>query len=638
MIDAELFHAIVQKAHDALAAYHLRKALDAVASMLVSQPNWDYVAQLQECQSNYEHLLNYLAKGVDDVERERLVHEIGRKVLAIMEKVRRDYDLANTYTPYVAAYEKLCESGADRNMLSGTLSLIDRFDSIWCSGAWTEDEADDILTYLTLGTPSYEEKALIVSATTLSLLTYFDARKLWLLCQLSREKKSQVRNRAQVGVVLSLACQRYALNYFPDLRAEISALSLDDEVAEELRAVYHAILAAQSTKSACERLAREFERLPMEIPNSEEQAQGQLMGVFRVFMDGQEMGADLNYESFKELHKHSMEFFDSTCNWFWPFTMSHPLLEGVELPSHLNALFGLQRHTHTDRYAFMAMLRRKEVKLQMPEGEEDAERVLSELQITKDEKADIKHYVFDLYRYYTLYPTGVKRHPFMADMSLMHNEELHALFIIPEAQIELIKLYMRAHRYEEAIPLLKRYLEKAPESAWALRSLGRCCYETGKFDDAYLYYTRVLAQTPDNEKIQNRIIKSLILSNREEEALPYLYKYQYNHPDSIDVLRDLSWCLLNTGDISTALGHLHTIIGSGDVQSPDYLNYGHALMAQGELPHAIEAYRKGLELSDCSFDTIVEVFNADSTLLRRLQVSSLSKGLVVEALSHPSDY
>lgn len=595
-MDAKLYAELTQKASDYLHDGMIRQALDTIESLLIVTNDWDDVQALHDASSTYGQMCGYLLEGLDDPDMDVLLSNINRTLMRLLEKTRRSYELRNSDTPLTRMLLRMSINDVPEDMLDGELNPAMRFNRVWSSPLWTEQDAEQLLTYITVGASSLEERALLVSATMLGAWYYFDPRKVLTLLQLCRDQDDTVRLRAQVGVVLLTLKRGWCFRFYDYLQQELAFLVSDEEVAAQLRTIQVYLLASQHTKEACRRMATLFEKIP-DLAGSDpshEQVKEKMQGIFRLYMDSQETRADLNYDSFSAMRRLCGDFFDVPANWFWPFSLSHPDLADFSMPRHLEALFALQRHTHTDRYAFVSLVRGREIKVQT-EGLEDGESIpLSELPIKPNPDADVAHYVFDLYRFFTIYLDMEEGHPFEGNLQMIDSPLLREVYRSEDDVVKLIKLDMRNHDYESALTLLERLLPKHPHSVWTLRSIAKCHYEQGNYNEAYDFYNAVLAYEPDNERVRHQMLHALLAAEREAEALPMLYKSYYLHPDDIEVQRQLGWCQYRMRE-ADAIDTLIRITQHEDAAWQDHCRLGGAYLLNGQLAEAIREYMEAYD-------------------------------------------
>lgn len=572
-MDAKLYAELTERAFDSLRDGQTHKAFEAIESLLIVTNDWDDVQALHEARATYKTMWSYLMDGVNDPDMDMILSSINRTLMRLLEKTR------------------LSHEGVSGDMLNGELSPSERFNRVWRSSLWTEQDAEQLLTYITVGAPSPEERALLVSAIMLGAWSCFDPRKVLTLLQLCRDQDEAVRLRAQVGVVLLTLKRGWCFRFYDYLQQELAFLISDEEVAEQLRTIQIYLLASQNSKEVCRRMSSLFSHIP-DMGGEEtdrEEFRQKMQGIFRLYMDSQETRADLNYDSFRAMRHLCGEFFDEPANWLWPFSLSHPDMADFTMPRHLEALFSLKRHTHTDRYAFVNLVRGREIKVQT-EGLEDGESIpLSELPIKPNPDADVAHYVFDLYRFFTIYLDMEEGHPFEGNLQMIDCPLLREVYRSEDDVIKLIKLDMRNHDYQEALTLLERLLPKHPHSVWMLRSMAKCHFELENYNEAYDFYNAVLAYEPDNERVQHYMLHALLAADREAEALPLLYKSFYLHPDDLDVLRQLGWCQYRMRE-ADAISTLQRVVNHEDAAWQDHCRLGAAYMLNGQIAEAIGEY------------------------------------------------
>ena len=201
--------------------------------------------------------------------------------------------------------------------------------------------------------------------------------------------------------------------------------------------------------------------------------------------------------------------------------------------------------------------------------------------------------------------------------------------------------YVEQGRVEDALQMYVKVLENDPEDAETLLILGHICVALHKFEDAEMFYNRLLAVEPWNaearenldklakrpdptmagisaeeqyEKIQTRI------ESGDGEAVNLLENLLLTHPQFALAHNDLGVLKYNQGEKEKALSHYEQAARL----EPDNLNFQKNLadfyfVESGRVEDALTIYNKVLEVDFGDVEAL------------------MSMGLICEALKRPED-
>ena len=311
-------------------------------------------------------------------------------------------------------------------------------------------------------------------------------------------------------------------------------------------------------------------------------------------------GADIYFASFSTLKGYT--FFQQMPHWFYPFSLDD--IHAPELKSFssgsMNKIVRLilngSPFCNSDKYSLCFTFSQlggmaesaveAQINAQIPDGM-DMDELADNAELQKPKKADIRRqYVFDLYRFYHLYPYRqqftnpfalLKEHPVtpfsnewlkelltgdkeeMAQYAdfLMRKEfyasalDLFTLIADNEFDPDLASIWQKigfCHQKldhtEEAIHAYMVANSIKPNSKWTLSHLASLCYGAGRMEEAAQYYQELLELSPDNLKYLMNSAQSLMKSMQFDKAEPQLYKAFYLDEESLQAKSLLAWCLL----------------------------------------------------------------------------------------------
>ena len=444
----------------------LKEALVQLDAFLYNSNDWTLRNRLEQIQTSYQYMLQYMKLGMKDPERHKLYRQLLADTWEIADQTRiLLLDEISTYYYHslrrnpnqlpkaydLSAQQRILEGFSDEMAVSqlanyqGLDAILKRheethqvmFLTTWSNNNWTLEEfaqAEDMLRSETL---PINDLCLFVSAVTLSLMECFDERKInWLLDGL-RHTHPQINQRALVGLVITLHLYPTRITLYPELEARISLFREDPDFSKQVNRVYIQLLRSQETEKIDKKMREEiipemmrnvnimrnmkfgFEETDENDRNPDwEQAfeQSGLGDKIREMNDLQLEGADVYMSTFAQLKGYP--FFREPHNWFYPFDRMHSsIIHQVGLnqtseSSVLSIILQSGFFCNSDKYSFCFTI------AQLPQGQRDM--MLS--QMTPQDQSDFmeeknsaslkqyaerpdvisNQYIHDLYRFFKL--------------------------------------------------------------------------------------------------------------------------------------------------------------------------------------------------------------------------------------------
>ena len=124
----------------------------------------------------------------------------------------------------------------------------------------------------------------------------------------------------------------------------------------------------------------------------------------------------------------------------------------------------------------------------------------------------------------------------------------------------------------------------------------------------------------------------LLELGRPDEALNYYYKADYLDPYNPKVWRSLAWANFLTDNFAQSENYYKKLLENNSVNSQDYLNYGHLLLAEGKLAEAVDCYVKSAKGDGESLKAFHSSFRADLPVLMRKGITESVAALVEETV------
>lgn len=554
--------------------------------------------------------------------------------------------------------------------------LLLLFNRVWTSDVWHKNSQEAALALLGSTSIFTADKALLVSAVTLALTEMFDERKLMFLFDAYLHNERDISQRAIVGIVLTLRQHSERIAVYPEVQARFSLLCDDPKFVRDSFRVMMQLQFSKLTDSVSEKMrsdiiptilqSKKFKQTqygiqeiddymtqngenPEWLKNSkaDDRAQQKIHEMAELQMEG----ADVYMATFS--HMKNNAFFQAVAHWFYVFSSDIPAVDtvlsklGDETSGIFRAMLRYAPFCNSDRFSFAFMLgmigsQGQEMLSKNLTGNLSEEE-LSEMLSTKQEKqrdADIsRQYIFDLYRFFTLYPFHQQfynpfdtkqpaftplAHPIFEPL-MQHYDEVLALAeffmrkavykeavelfrkLLPEKREEDADIWQKIgfceqkqNHLQEAFDHYKVAFELTPNSTWTLKHLAAVAFQGEWWTEAEAYYELLLDNDPDNVRYLKRKAGCLMHQQRYDEAIPVLYKVIYLEEESVDNQNNLAWCQLLTGNIDKARD-LYTHVLSQHLESASaHFNLAHTYLAAGDVQQAYPLYRQAYLLQSAT--------------------------------------
>lgn len=501
-------------------------------------------------------------------------------------------------------------------------------------------------------------KALLLSSLSLSVLTYFDVKKVGLLIKYSKGSKGQEKMRAMVGLLLVLLKYSERLPLYHDLFKDIQSTFGDETLHAEFRILVMQLLRTNETSSLSKKISQDLMK-PLRNMSAKQQekmtrkmlednarldmnpewldAQKQMAGVMEKVGHLQSEGSDVYFGQFSPMKQYP--FFNTISHWVQPFNTSDSNISFVlsEKSPLLDIIIANKYICSSDKYSILLtvqhvpsaqrdmMLRAQGV------NPEDVQTVLDDMKQEMVDRfyLDSNQYIQDLYRFYTLSNKRKYFDPILSYFkTLLQSSTFRTLFSSEEDWIffgdflfnkkwysDAWSLYLNIpeknrtcyiyqhlgycaileNQYEEAIVYLeKSELLSTTDSTWALERMAFAYTKLFKFEDSEKIYRKLLDKDEDNIKLLGSLSGVLMRQNKLEDALSLYFKLDYLDPH-VKYQRQIAWILFLLGKLEESLKYFKKIETSGQIAANDFMNRGHLYLALDEPKKALESYTQAYQ-------------------------------------------
>ena len=544
-------------------------------------------------------------------------------------------------------------------------AMLNLFNWTWTSEVWQHADVELANRIIFSDCIAANDKAVFIAAVALSLFEFMDAAKVLFLLDCYLVEEDVVSQRALVGFLLVFHFFFDQLKDNQDLHDRLRIYSDDATFIHDLYATMMQLQMSCTTESVTSKMRNDIMPALMQGVVKKRKTETQNIDPDAFIKNGenpewmkdekmnkkmQEMaemqldGADVYFASFSTLKGYS--FFNQMPHWFYPFSLENNYTPELRKFSDgtVNKIVRLilngSPFCNSDKYSlcftFTSLGRmagsamEAQINSQIPDGMDIDELADSE-ELHQPKKADIRrHYVFDLYRFYHIYPykyqfvnpfQQLKEHPvtpfsnpWLEELMANDQEELaqYADFLMRkefyqsaldlfttiadnEFDPELASIWQKIgfchqklNHTEDAIHAYTVANSIKPNSKWTLSHLAMLSYHSGKMEDAAKYYHELLGINPESLKYLMNSAQSLMQCDRYEEALPLLYKASFLDEESPSVKLQLAWCLVVNGKKDDALKLFNGLKTEGAMLQEESMIVGLITLMEGK---TMEAYK-----------------------------------------------
>lgn len=614
---------------------------------------------------------------MNDPERKELHAGFTRQCLTLADKAKDTYQSSHSLSEYTAQQKRNRDNGSMQEILEQVIRLQRQtlflsmsrdetspetekkyeealeklFHWIWTSSLWEESTAEYAQRHIFSPDTEKEIKLVLLSATTLGTLYLFDENKISVLVEAYEHEDTEIRERAFIGLVLTLMIFGNRIKFYPALHNSILSLRKNPSFTEDLRSLQILMLNIENTPNIQKKISEEI--LPSiynsqlhninieeylnedgqeDIPETNPVIKN-LKSKIQDLYEMQKDNIDMSYFTFS--HLKSFPFFLKTSNWFLPFRPDRSEI-GTFL-SDLEPLVSIISKSHnlcdSDLYSLCFFLHTlpapakgsitDNLKTQL--GEKDLANVFvgeeRQSRITTQRK-----YLENCVRYFKLFgnksdfvnPFRLEKllftYPFIAELIqdetilthaavYAHKHDMHQAviriyefidknFTLKLEDFQLYGFHLQKNRnYEKAILCYEKASIIDPSSAWTLYHLGNCYIKTGNIQKAVPIFTKLTHDFPENKSYIRHYGECLYLQGKYRKAISLFKKLEYLEEDSARAIQAIAYCSLMDFNIEQA-NLYYAKLSSLKMTQEDYRNAGHAAWCSGNLSQAIELYRK----------------------------------------------
>jgi tetratricopeptide (TPR) repeat protein len=605
----------------------VKQCLDILDGMITESSGGFLRDEYDNIVLTYRNILRYTIEGVRDPERNKIYLKLMQSILTLSDRVRQDilshYSGWHTYwikqqieKEYKLSGKSIVETVDDlvfKQELDEWLKLTNEinpnpeseisrkhkqlinniFNHLWLTDYYGEAEDSLISIIRSSGKFRWYETSIFVSAVTLSLFRTWQPEKISHLINIYEDGKEQIRERALVGLILSLHYYNGRILLYPEIQSRIIEMSSNTKFRENCRIIVLQTIRSRETERLSKKLNDEIlpqvaklkprieEKLDLDNILPKELNEGRNPDWSEMFSESDEIfktmeeltnlqmeGADVYMSAFANM-KH-FDFFKDFQNWFVPFYTEHEVVNVIYNDEVLGpgtndlaeALYKTPFICNSDKYSLLLNLRNlptaqktmmlKVFRMEL-EGLDQLNADDSGTDPYKSFRTYVTQYLQDLYRFFKLSPYKKEfEDVFSGNLDIYNSEFFRLSCNASEAETGLADYFFSKNYYDDALDLFLRQVNERPDDAQLYEKIGYCYEESDSFEEALKYYRR---SELINRKVWTvkKIAFCLRRLGKNEEALEYYLQSGDMEPDNIHTTIMIALCYLDLKEYDSAL-------------------------------------------------------------------------------------
>jgi tetratricopeptide (TPR) repeat protein len=182
------------------------------------------------------------------------------------------------------------------------------------------------------------------------------------------------------------------------------------------------------------------------------------------------------------------------------------------------------------------------------------------------------------------------------------------------AQLEKGNILFVDKKYPEALAVYEDIYGKNPDAFILLKNMGNCYFAMEKYDKAAENYLKLFEKQPTSAEVMTLIGNSYGNAKNMEKAMEWYQKIPFEEITDTDTLYNIGANLINNNKNEMALKYFKRAVEVDAEFAPAYYQMGMTHTALNQIPEALEALKKFMELAPDSPDfgtakAIVDAFS-----------------------------
>ena len=619
-----------------LKARNLQDTFPLIRRKVSEIGEWALTEDVENLWNTYHQMLRFMLQGVNDPQSEQIRADVCQqleKIVALIERIERlqtnatdRYALAwkglkNTpsFTNIVDYIEnvssQIAEVTADPLLRPSVrshnlenleeeheMALTNLFNWTWTSEIWQNSDKDQANRIIFSDHITANDKAVFISAVTLSLFEFFDTSKLLFLLDCYLIDNTQVSQRALVGFIMVFHLNFIKIKDNKELRDRLRIYCDDPAFVRDFYSAMMQIQMSCTTDSVSNKMRNDImpalmrgtmannnkkqnisiDELTKNGENPEWMNDEKMNKKMHEMAEMQLDGADIYYSSFANLKGYA--FFNQMPHWFYPFSTHY--LHNTQLLNVLNGsagkilrlLLNNSPFCNSDKYSLCYTFQslgnlggaaiEEQISRQIPDGmsidelaEENEKR-----QYTKS--AISRYYIFDLYRFYYSYPYRLQfTNPFSLlkenPITPLSNPWLRKLLANDkESLAQYADFLMRKEFYQTALEIFVTLADNKfdPDLASVWQKVGFCHQKLGNTPEAIRAYGIANSIKPNSKWTLSHLASLLYSTGNYADAAKCYTELLEINPDNQRYLLNAAQSFISSDSYEEALPLLHKLL------------------------------------------------------------------------------
>ena len=624
-------HEGIKDIYNLLDNKRLKEALVQLQAVSTQVPDWKLRNRIEELQETYGYMLQYARKGIQDPNRLKMYSHILRSAYELTDWTHISLLLPHAPGPYFEilrtfnqrpahSYPELLVQLESYTEDISTVQLFynekerqqtetqkichqhenainELFNKVWTHIFWNESDTHEVQKIIDSLLVSSNDKAILMSAVTMSLMHLFDERKFQCLLKACQHEDLQVSQRALVGLAIIIDRLENRIQLYPNLVSQLSLLKEEEKFRLNLFTIQMQLLMTRETSKITKKMNEDIipgimkatqmkeDKIRFDIPKDEEDFTPEwedwmdksgVTDQIREMGTLQLEGADIYMSTFSMM-KH-FPFFNPVSHWFYPFDMNQieilPITQelGNNWQNTLGVIFQSDVFCNSDKYSFCLTLANmptmakeqafKQMMGQMEMDDEQKSKLQQALNRSKAAKNISRQYIQDLYRFSKVW---VNKHPgqevdiFTSQFKLWENPLLDSLLQTDENLKGISDFLFHKEHYSDAFTLFNQLMDKGEISAELHQKIGYILQKQKKYPEAIEQYKQADLISADHIWTIRHMAQCYKYIKDYPNALAYYLKAEKIQPDNLAISQQIGECLVKMHRFEEAISTFYKV-------------------------------------------------------------------------------
>ena len=599
----------------ALSEKRIKDALELIGELTKTNHGASLIDEHYNLELTYKSMLKYTIEGVNDPERQKVYNNIISSCYMLSDKLFSELNTQqasgvfyenrrklSSYTELKSIVELWYSEQAQKNMAEqagienniSTDSTTTFFELLWVKKDLTNTDCDNIKTIIQDNTIHYSYKSIFVSAITMGIIKEFNMKRLLLLFDFIYHEDNRIKQRAIIGLLLTLYKYDSRTKLYPEIESRLSLLQENKSLVSNCISVIIQLIRTRETEKISKKLTDEIipevvkiqpnlrNKLDLDNMLGDKFNEGEnpewedffkdspeLMSKLEELTELQMEGADVFLNTFKML-KH-FNFFDSISNWLVPFYLENTQLQTVlKGESNIFTSSSIQESIansgflcNSDKYSLflsvpympkfqkdmMGNMMKQQLK-QMEEIEKDEKMIKA----GKQDSIISNSYIQDLYRFYKLHPQHHQFEDIFSWNMDFHNKWFfHKITDTPQDIRQIAEFFFKKEYFKEASEAFQILDSKDGNNVEVIQKIAYCQQQLQNYNHALNYYLKADILKPEQVWTTKKVALMYKLLKNPEKALEYYHIAERLKPEDLHTQASIGHCLLDLKQYAEAL-------------------------------------------------------------------------------------